>query len=188
MEDRLENRAASIGDISILPVIRNAVGRAVPMPETQCASNYRHGELLIEGAIPRRLKPAAAKALGRVAREGGESSAVHIGVRHHRPLVIAVNCPVGEVPGLKSAVLDYSSIARCRTRSCTWSYGWRRRGRRSWRDSCSWVWCRGRSGPDSSENGATITHSRGTGGGNSRKGKVCWGALTRPGFSSVRCP
>jgi hypothetical protein len=33
MEDRLENRAASIGDISILPVIRNAVGGALEAPE-----------------------------------------------------------------------------------------------------------------------------------------------------------
>ena len=132
------------------------------------------------------LSEARSKAAGCGARECRKSSAVHIRVRHHRRLVIAVNCPAHEVPRLKSAVLDYPIIAGCRNRSCTWSYGWR--GRSSWRDSCSWVWYRGRSGPDSSENGATITHSRGTGGGNSRKGKVCWGALTRPGFSSVRCP
>ena len=51
MEDRLENVAVGIGDISILPVERNAVISAVHVPEAQRAGTSRDCELLIERAV-----------------------------------------------------------------------------------------------------------------------------------------
>jgi len=33
MEDRLQDRAAAIGDVSILPIERNGVGGEIPVPE-----------------------------------------------------------------------------------------------------------------------------------------------------------
>ena len=53
--DRLQDVAAAIGDIGILPVERDAVVRAVHVPEAQCAAASRDRELLIEGAISERL-------------------------------------------------------------------------------------------------------------------------------------
>jgi len=51
MEDRLQDVAVAIGDISILPVERNAVISAILVPEAQRARTSRDCELLIEGAI-----------------------------------------------------------------------------------------------------------------------------------------
>jgi hypothetical protein len=48
MEDGLQDRAGAIRDVSILPVVRDAVGGAVPVPEAQRAATSRDGELLIE--------------------------------------------------------------------------------------------------------------------------------------------
>jgi hypothetical protein len=48
MEDGLQDISVAIGDISILPVERDAVSRAVPVVEAQCASTRRDYELLIE--------------------------------------------------------------------------------------------------------------------------------------------
>ncbi len=56
MEDRLQNAAGAIGNVSILPVERDAVGGIVPVPETQCTSTSRHRELLIKRAVPSRLR------------------------------------------------------------------------------------------------------------------------------------
>jgi hypothetical protein len=55
MEDGLQDRAGAIGDISILPVKRDGVSRGVPVPEAQGALAGRDRELLIEGAVPKRL-------------------------------------------------------------------------------------------------------------------------------------
>jgi hypothetical protein len=57
MEDRLQDVAVAIRDISVLPVERNCVGRAGPIPETQCAATSRHCELLIERAVSECLNP-----------------------------------------------------------------------------------------------------------------------------------
>jgi hypothetical protein len=64
MEDRLQDSAVGIGNVSILPVERDAVGGAVPVPEAQRTGTSRYGELLIEGAVSRVLDPReAAKAV-----------------------------------------------------------------------------------------------------------------------------
>jgi hypothetical protein len=48
MEDRLQDVTIAIGDVSILPVERNAVISAVLVPEAQRARTSRDSELLIE--------------------------------------------------------------------------------------------------------------------------------------------
>jgi hypothetical protein len=48
MENRLQDVAATIGDISILPVERNAVCGVVPVVEAQRGLTRRHRELLVE--------------------------------------------------------------------------------------------------------------------------------------------
>jgi hypothetical protein len=48
MEDRLEDRAGRIRDVSILPVKRDGISCKIPMPEAQCASPSRDYELLIK--------------------------------------------------------------------------------------------------------------------------------------------
>jgi hypothetical protein len=64
MEDGLQDRAGTIRDVSILPVERDAVSGAIPMPEAECAGTGGDHELLIEGAVPGWLGPAAAAARG----------------------------------------------------------------------------------------------------------------------------
>ena len=51
MEDRLQDVAIAIGDVSILPVECNAVISAVLVPEAQCGASRHWPELLIERAI-----------------------------------------------------------------------------------------------------------------------------------------
>jgi hypothetical protein len=46
MKDRLQDGAAAISDVSILPVVGNSVGREVPTPKTQLCST----ELGISGS------------------------------------------------------------------------------------------------------------------------------------------
>jgi hypothetical protein len=48
MEDCLQDLAVAISNIGVLPVERDFVGCTIPVPEAQCASNTRHGELLVE--------------------------------------------------------------------------------------------------------------------------------------------
>jgi hypothetical protein len=48
MEDRLQDVAGAVRDISILPVERDTVGGASPVPEAQCAGTSGSDELLIE--------------------------------------------------------------------------------------------------------------------------------------------
>jgi hypothetical protein len=64
MEDRLQDGARSVGDVSILPVERDAVSGAIPVPEAQRTATGRDSKLLIEGAVPGWLDPAAAPARG----------------------------------------------------------------------------------------------------------------------------
>src|SRR5438132_474136 len=111
MEDRLEDGAGGIGDVSILPIESNAVDGAVPVPEAQRAAASRYRELLIEGAVSSCLAREAAKAIGCVARESGKSPAVRLVGADHRRRVVAVNYPVREVSGLESAVKDYFTDA-----------------------------------------------------------------------------
>ena len=58
MEDRLQDGAVAIGDVSILPVERDTVSRAGVVPEAQCGASRHRPELLIEGAVSKRLAPA----------------------------------------------------------------------------------------------------------------------------------
>ena len=51
MEDRLQDVAIAIGDVSILPVERNAVISAVLVPEAQRGVSRHRPELLIKGAV-----------------------------------------------------------------------------------------------------------------------------------------
>ena|SRR5437867_1072723 len=111
MEDRLQDRARGICDVSILPVEGNGVGGAVEVPEAQCASASRYRELLIEGAVSVCLAPReAAKAIGCVARESGKSAAVRLRVRHYRRRVVTVNYPWWETASLESFVLNEAGI------------------------------------------------------------------------------
>jgi len=106
VEDCLQYVARAISDISILPVERDAVGGAGPIPEAQRTSTGRNCELLIEDAIPCGLGPwEAAKAIGRVARESGKSTAVRLVAADYRR-GRAASYPACEVTGLESAVND----------------------------------------------------------------------------------
>ena len=51
MEDRLQDGAGAIRDVSILPIESDAIHCARPVPETQRASTGRDDDLLVEGAI-----------------------------------------------------------------------------------------------------------------------------------------
>jgi hypothetical protein len=57
VEDRFQDVAVNISDVSVLPVEVDGIGGAVPMPEAQCAGTSWYRELLIEGAISRDLGP-----------------------------------------------------------------------------------------------------------------------------------
>src|SRR6266576_2821616 len=100
MEDRLQDVAGAIRDISILPVEGNAVGSEVPVPEAHGASTSRYRKLLIERAIPARLRP------GDIARQSGESPTVHLRRADHWIVNVAVNYPGWKAACLESAVLD----------------------------------------------------------------------------------
>ena len=139
MEDRLQDRPGAIRDISILPVERDAVSGAVPVPEAQRTCSRRDCELLVERAIPRGLDSReAAETIGCVACKSGEGSAVCLCIGYHWRRVIAVNYPRWEAAGLESLVLDYRGVTR--RRSCGWSRC-RRGCRRNRRAGC---WCRSR--------------------------------------------
>ena|SRR5947208_2171711 len=105
MEDRLQDSARAIGDVSILPVERDAVGGEIPVPEAQCASTSRHRELLIKRAVPERLRPAD------ITCQRRKGPAVHLGRTDHGIVQVTVDDPGWEGPGLKSTVLDYPAIA-----------------------------------------------------------------------------
>ena len=64
MEDRVQDGAVAIRDVSILPVKRDGVGGAVPVPEAQRTATGWDYELLIEGAVSGWLGPVAAAARG----------------------------------------------------------------------------------------------------------------------------
>src|SRR5205807_5222048 len=105
MEDRLQDGAGGIGDVSILPVEGNVVGGAVPVPEAQRACTSRHRELLIEGTVSGVLDSLeTAKAIHRVSHECRKSPAVCKGVGYHGHVVHVKNYPVCEVPSLESFV------------------------------------------------------------------------------------
>src|SRR6266700_1506339 len=108
MEDCLQDGAARIGDVSVLPIERDTVGGAIPVPEAQCASACRDCELLIERAIPQGLGSRdTAKAVRWVTRESGEGSAVHLFTSDYRRRVIAVNHPGWEAAGLESTINNH---------------------------------------------------------------------------------
>ncbi len=129
VEDRLQDLAIAVGDVSVLPIKRNRVSGAVLVPEAQSTLTSWNCELLIEGAVALRLGPTAADwvAAGGTTHDCGISATMRVGVGDERRGIGAVNCPVGQVTGLKSAVLDYPSVTRCRRRR--WS-SCRRRCRR----------------------------------------------------------
>src|SRR6266536_771079 len=124
VEDRLQDGTGGVGDISILPVKRDAVGGAGPIPEAQRTSTCSDCDLLIEDAIPCGLDPGkTAKAIGRVARESGKSTAVRlVGADYGR--VRAASYPACEVTGLESTVNDHFTrrAGGSRCRSCPAAY------------------------------------------------------------------
>src|SRR5713101_4454166 len=107
MEDRLQDVAVGIGDVSILPIVPDAVGRAVPVPEAQRAGTSRYRELLVEGAVSSCLASReTAEAIRCVAHESRKSAAVRLGVGYHGRCVGILNYPRWKIAGLESLVLD----------------------------------------------------------------------------------
>ena len=105
MKDRLQNVAVAIGNVSILPVERDGVSGAGPVPEAQCASASWYGELLIKRAVSAYLRRPAAEAIGCVTRECGISPAVRKGVGDHGRVAVAVNNPARiEAASLEAAI------------------------------------------------------------------------------------
>ncbi len=124
MEDRLQDIAIAIGDVSILPVERNAVVSAVLVPEAQRARTSGDSELLIERAISEWLVIvllAKGILLWVAPCECGKSPGVRKIGGDYGIIGVAVNYPGWEATGLKSFVLNEASITRCRCRR------WRRR-------------------------------------------------------------
>src|SRR5947207_14329033 len=102
MVDRLQDSAGAIGDISILPVERDAVVRAVHVVEAQCAAASRDCELLIEGAISQWfvIVLLAKGVLLRVAAcECRKRPGVRLRVGDYRIVDVAINYPAREVTG-----------------------------------------------------------------------------------------
>ena len=109
MVDRLQDLAAGIGDISILPVERYAVIGAVLVPEAQYGVSRHRSELLIERAISQGLVIVllAKRLLLRVAACKCRMSPSVYKVRGDcRIVVVAVKYPRREAARLKSTVLD----------------------------------------------------------------------------------
>ena len=107
MEDRLQDSAAGIGNIRILPVERDAVGGAGVVPEAQGSASRHRPELLIERAVSKCLTPVTTK-WGRcdAQRDSGESPGVRERVGNLRSVEGTVNDPWREAASLKTAVLD----------------------------------------------------------------------------------
>ena len=83
MKDRLQDGAAAIGDVSILPVERDTVGGTGIVPEAQRGAGGHRPELLIERAVSSRLAPATTIWLRYHAqRNRGKSPTVREGVGH----------------------------------------------------------------------------------------------------------
>ena len=109
MVDRLQDVTASIGDVRILPVERNAVISAVLVPEAQCGVSRHWPELLIKGAVSEWfviILLAKSPLLWVAPCECGKSPAVRLVVGDYRIVGVAVNYPRRERTGLESAVLD----------------------------------------------------------------------------------
>ena len=112
----MQDVAAAIGDISILPVERNTVTSAVLMPEAQRAGTGRDCELLIKRAVPGGLGPATADwvpASG-APGDGGLGPSMRKRVGDERRPIRAVNYPWWEAASLKSTVYDSASVTRGR--------------------------------------------------------------------------
>ena len=118
VEDRLQDVAIAIGDVSILPVERHAVISAVHVPDAQCARTSRDSELLIEGAVSQWLV-IILLAIGIFLRVAACKCGMRSGVckvgGDYRIVGVAVNHPRREASGLESFVLDYPCITRSRS-------------------------------------------------------------------------
>ena len=114
MVDRLQNVAAAISNVSILPVERNTVIGAVLVPETQRRAGRHWPELLIEGTVSQRLV-IVLLAMGILLRVAACKCLIVSGVwaisPDYRIVVVAINDPGRERASLESAVLDHSGIA-----------------------------------------------------------------------------
>src|SRR6266542_4843973 len=107
MEDRLQDVTIAIGDIRILPVERNAVVRAVLVPEAQRGISRHRPELLIKRAVSKWLVIIllAIGILLRVAAgECGKSPGVRKIGGDYGIVRVAVNYPRREAAGLESFV------------------------------------------------------------------------------------
>src|SRR5207249_11680282 len=109
MEDRLQDVTIAIGDISILPVERDAVISAVLVPEAQCGASRYWPELLIERAVSKWfviILLAICILLWVAACECGKSPGVRKIGGDYRIVGVAINHPGWEAAGLESFVLD----------------------------------------------------------------------------------
>ena len=117
MVDRLQDVPIAIGNVSILPVERDAVISAVLVIETQYARTSGDNELLIERAVPQWLVTILL-AIGALLRVAACKCRMSSGMckvgGDHRIVGVAVNDPGREAAGLESAVLDYPTVTRSR--------------------------------------------------------------------------
>src|SRR5207247_893334 len=110
-----------VGDVGVLPVEGDRVGRVRPVPVAELAGSGRHRELLVEGAVSERLRWAE------VARQGRIRAAVGVGARDDRWVNGAVDDPRREAARLEARVDEHIAVTYRRR----W---WRRRGGRGrWR-------------------------------------------------------
>ena len=100
MEDCLQDIAVDVGDVSVLPVKVDTIGRAIPMPKAQRAeADGWHGKLLIERTISGRFSSGkSAKSIARVSHEGGEVSAVGLSICYYRQIIVVKNYPRWKLP------------------------------------------------------------------------------------------
>ena len=105
MKDGLQDLAAGIRDVRILPIEGDGVGGVVPVPEAQNGVGRHRSELLVERALPVWLGSA------NPARQHRKSPAVRVVCRDYRRVAETVDRPGRKATALESFILDERAIA-----------------------------------------------------------------------------
>src|SRR5947199_6073689 len=99
VKDGLQDLAAGIRDVRILPIEGDGVGGVVPVPEAQNGVGRHRSELLVERALPVWLGPA------NPARQHRKSPAVRVVCRDYRRVA-----EIEDHPGPQTTTLDSISL------------------------------------------------------------------------------
>ena len=109
MEDRLLNVTRAIGDVSVLPIERDAIYSARPVPEAYSAPAHRDVELLIERGVTRCLTSGQAAHVARKISTMNRIAAAR--TRHKRAGIGIIDCPGRQRARFETAI--YHRVACC---------------------------------------------------------------------------